>query len=800
MPNLPISGLPGFVSPAATTDLLAIVQNLASTPVTRKISYSSLITEILNSISPGFVQTNPSANQTIATHNLTLTLGTLQAPAFALHAATSGLLGTISVLATLTQATAFTVPDPGTSSASFILSNSIVRQTITCSGGQPGFTIIASATPTDFDQFSVADLANTNFHIGMGANASMGIAGVFAGNAGVGFIPLCLHPYGGSYVGIGSNGNQTQLNIFPATVNSGSFNLVAVNSTANFTSTLSNGNVGQNTTYNFPDPGVSTTKIILSNSPTFQNILSPMEYSSYGYYGAISTPSTPSGGADIYSRTVSGTTNLYGLNSAGVETQLTGLSPGGGYWTQSGTTLFPTTPGDTLIIKADEANSQPQIQIAGQTDPVKQLNLYLNTTNNVGVLNARRAGTAYPLFLSANSSAGALGVAIGFPETTAGLTETLNVNGGISTYNGNIVAGKGGAGNSGSLTSIANDTSKIIIAAGAMTSPFNIVISNRSFGQSTSLYLPDPGVISTNFLLADSATIQTVTTGNLGLAAGYMNYGAISLPSTPTASANIYARTVAGTTDLYALNSAGTEVNLTGGSSSSYWTPITYNTFPLLQPTSNSQVGVYFSSSGIEGAIYNDGGNYMRHYFNSTEVLAYNGSQFDVIPQANFFANIIGLTAGATISYPVISSQGITGATAASRYVGATATTQPTSGAFAQGDFLINQTYGTIYTCVAGGSFGSWAMVGTPLLATGSTSGLAPLTSVQVTIGTGSPYMASILGLTVNVVEGTTNLPLMAKIVSYVVGPPSTITVEIYNASATLTTGTIQIKVFSTGF
>ena len=79
---------------------------------------------------------------------------------------------------------------------------------------------------------------------------------------------------------------------------------------------------------------------------------------------------------------------------------------------------------------------------------------------------------------------------------------------------------------------------------------------------------------------------------------------------------------------------------------SAQWTPITYNALPLLQPTGNSQVGVYFSSAGIEGAIYNDGGNYMRHYFNSAEVIAYNASQFDALQQANFFSNITGYTVG----------------------------------------------------------------------------------------------------------------------------------------------------------
>ena len=187
----------------------------------------------------------------------------------------------------------------------------------------------------------------------------------------------------------------------------------------------------------------------------------------------------------------------------------------------------------------------------------------------------------------------------------------------------------------------------------------------------------------------------------------WTNFVPVTTPATPVASANLYSKTVSGTTSMYALDSAGVE-SLLG---SAQWTPITYNALPLLQPTGNSQVGVYFSSAGIEGAIYNDGGNYMRHYFNSAEVIAYNASQFDVLQQANFFSNITGYTVGSTISYPIISSQGITGATAASRYVGATASGAPVAGTFAQGDFVIDQT-GKIWVCTTAGSPGTFTNIG----------------------------------------------------------------------------------------
>jgi hypothetical protein len=51
------------------------------------------------------------------------------------------------------------------------------------------------------------------------------------------------------------------------------------------------------------------------------------------------------------------------------------------------------------------------------------------------------------------------------------------------------------------------------------------------------------------------------------------------------------------------------------------------------------------------------------------------------------------------------------GATAATRYVGATASGAPASGTFAVGDFVIDQT-GKVYVCTVAGSPGTWVQAG----------------------------------------------------------------------------------------
>ena len=60
---------------------------------------------------------------------------------------------------------------------------------------------------------------------------------------------------------------------------------------------------------------------------------------------------------------------------------------------------------------------------------------------------------------------------------------------------------------------------------------------------------------------------------------------------------------------------------------------------------------------------------------------------------------------------PAFIPSGLTGATAASRYVGATTSGAPTSGTFAVGDYIVDQT-GALWICTAAGTPGTWTTVG----------------------------------------------------------------------------------------
>lgn len=90
------------------------------------------------------------------------------------------------------------------------------------------------------------------------------------------------------------------------------------------------------------------------------------------------------------------------------------------------------------------------------------------------------------------------------------------------------------------------------------------------------------------------------------------------------------------------------------------------------------------------------------------------------MPIKHAFTNPKADGADATIARPsdwnadhtvdVVAPTGLTGATAASRYAGATTSGAPVTGTFAVGDFVITQA-GALYICTVAGSPGTWAAV-----------------------------------------------------------------------------------------
>jgi len=73
----------------------------------------------------------------------------------------------------------------------------------------------------------------------------------------------------------------------------------------------------------------------------------------------------------------------------------------------------------------------------------------------------------------------------------------------------------------------------------------------------------------------------------------------------------------------------------------------------------------------------------------------------------NQLAPLSGATFTGNVTAPAHIASGLTGATAASRYVGATTNGAPTSGTFAVGDFIVDQT-STFWVCTTAGTPGTW--------------------------------------------------------------------------------------------
>src|SRR5208283_497039 len=70
-----------------------------------------------------------------------------------------------------------------------------------------------------------------------------------------------------------------------------------------------------------------------------------------------------------------------------------------------------------------------------------------------------------------------------------------------------------------------------------------------------------------------------------------------------------------------------------------------------------------------------------------------------------------GAVVAASGDYEGVVASALTGATAATRYVGGTASGAPASGTFAVGDYVVDQT-GKMWVCTVAGSPGTWTQVG----------------------------------------------------------------------------------------
>lgn len=141
-------------------------------------------------------------------------------------------------------------------------------------------------------------------------------------------------------------------------------------------------------------------------------------------------------------------------------------------------------------------------------------------------------------------------------------------------------------------------------------------------------------------------------------------------------------------------------------------------------------------------------------------------------------APIASPTFTGTTTAPEFSASGLTGATAASRYVGATASGAPASGTFAVGDFVIDQT-GKVWICTAAGTPGTWTNPG-------GGSALAfinvPLITSVATVGTWATFAS---GTNAPIIYNTPGYANGATINNGFQSPAGTYTINIRGTSRT---------------
>jgi hypothetical protein len=119
--------------------------------------------------------------------------------------------------------------------------------------------------------------------------------------------------------------------------------------------------------------------------------------------------------------------------------------------------------------------------------------------------------------------------------------------------------------------------------------------------------------------------------------------------------------------------------------------------------------------------------------------------------QVTFYANPSNVTAGndtapslATLMQLTSGSLaigGMTGATAAGRWVGTTASGAPGSGTFTAGDWITTQN-GHMYVCTVGGSPGTWVEVGGVVSASGTTNQVTVTGTSAITLSIPSTFVA----------------------------------------------------------
>jgi hypothetical protein len=140
---------------------------------------------------------------------------------------------------------------------------------------------------------------------------------------------------------------------------------------------------------------------------------------------------------------------------------------------------------------------------------------------------------------------------------------------------------------------------------------------------------------------------------------------------------------------------------------------------------------LYGTGGGANGATPGGGGSGAARPINNASGAAGGNGAAGVIIVTEYYGQPDSPPTNVQITAPAFVASGLTGATAASRYAGATTSGAPTSGSFGVGDFVIDET-GQLWVCTAAGSPGTWIGVGSNLIWDSTVAGVTlPAASVS---------------------------------------------------------------------
>ena len=916
MADLAISQLPAFVPPIALTDLFVMVQNLSTTPITRKISYTAVINQIITDIgkvnlATGYTFAGGTASRTltvIANSTIDQNLQTTASVVFGnVTAGASGTAGIFTAFpstasngtfilsatnstgnfnSTLTnsnvgQSTTYTLGDPGVAATNLIFSTTagaVGIQTIKNTtgfntlqvGGLTGSTQlfifgiedVTSGLQIEYDKINQWALIDSETTGGAGPPLFINYSGATVGIGATGSTtnpyPITIYdvmgaqkqiiykqittpsnPVGGSALYSKSDGNLYALLPTGAEINltaggtsahwtptsnllqptaTGTINGIKLNSltaskgdiqiyttdnSGNFDIKITNAPFGQTTTLTIADPGVSTAAFLLNNSPSGQTIFTGGLLLSVGNLTARALISSGLTGATAASRYVGATNSGAPVSGAflvgdyiiardgAVWICISAGSPG--TWTDisgSGSTLWQIDSTNWLSPSRGAGFIGIHLYDAGNTN-------FLEITYHAGnqiYYNSSNAGAVHRFWQTMQAE-----TCININNAISSLTSNSGI--GLSSLSPNYRMGYQGDNSTFNWirSNISNATSldSFVWTAGTLGTP-NVIASLTGAGNftlTTGNLTVSLGNLTAKALIPSGLTGATAASRYVGAtASGSPVSGTFSIGDyIIDQSGAIWICTVAGT--------PGTWVNVASGGASE-WTAVSnllkpidvgvINGIKLENLAATSQVVFSYDVNNAFIQAQNNTGpvatNLMLQPTGANVGVGYaTGSSLSSTLSVNGTISAIS-----TITGTAFVASGLSFAPNGARFAGGITSGAPSSITGLAGDVVVDKSGNMLWI-----KSNVWA--NTPLLGSATTATIPPLTYRQVVVGIGSYYATGIDGLVVGLVETTANLALAYKVIGFTFGVSGTVTVEIYNMSATLTTATVQVKVYTTG-